>query len=59
MESYNLSNTTLVTKEYFEELKRKEEAFNRIVEVYSDNDLYSDEYVLETIQEQIDDMECD
>ena len=43
MEPYNLSNTTLVTKEYFEELKRKAEAFNRIVEVYSDNDLYSDE----------------
>ncbi|MDW4150196.1 hypothetical protein QI200_12825, partial [Staphylococcus saprophyticus] len=37
-----------------QEVYRKACAFDRIAEVHSDNDLYSDEYVLETIQEQID-----
>lgn len=40
-----------------EEVYRKACAFDRIAEVHSDNDLYSDEYVLETIQEQIDELE--
>ncbi|MDW4222045.1 hypothetical protein QI177_00460 [Staphylococcus saprophyticus] len=40
-----------------EEVYRKAKAFDRIVEIYSDNDHYSDEYVLETIQEQIDELE--
>lgn len=57
MESYNLSNTTLVTKEYFEELKRKEKVFNRIVEVYSDTDLYTDEDVLQVIADELDELE--
>lgn len=39
------------------EVYRKACAFDRIAEVHSDNDLYSDEYVLETIQEQIDELE--
>ncbi len=50
------------TDQAVEELKevyRKAKAFDRIAEVHSDNDLYSDEYVLETIQEQIDKMERD
>jgi len=40
-----------------QEVYRKACAFDRIAEVHSDNDLYSDEYVLETIQEQIDELE--
>ena len=40
-----------------QEVYRKAKAFDRIAEVHSDNDHYSDEYVLETIQEQIDKME--
>lgn len=40
-----------------EEVYRKACAFDRIAEVHSDNDLYSDEYVFETIQEQIDELE--
>lgn len=39
------------------EVYRKACAFDRIAEVHSDNDHYSDEYVMETIQEQIDLME--
>ena len=57
MESYNLRNTTLVPKEYFEELKRKEKVFNRIVEVYSDTDLYTDEDVLQVIADELDELE--
>lgn len=44
-------------EEYIKELECKAKAFDRIAEVHSDNDLYSDEYVLETIQEQIDKLE--
>lgn len=40
-----------------QEVYRKAKAFDQIVEIYSDNDHYSDEYVTETIQEQIDLME--
>lgn len=40
-----------------DEVVNKAKAFDRIVEIYSDNDHYSDEYVLETIQEQIDELE--
>lgn len=40
-----------------EEVYRKACAFDRIAEVHSDNDHYSDEYVMETIQEQIDLMD--
>ena len=40
-----------------QEVYRKAKVFDRIAEVHSDNDHYSDEYVLETIQEQIDKME--
>lgn len=40
-----------------QEVYRKAKAFDQIVEIYSDNDHYSDEYVMETIQEQIDLME--
>lgn len=47
-------------KEILKELQEvysKAKAFDEIVEIYSDNDHYSDEYVMETIQEQIDLME--
>ncbi|WP_204174246.1 DUF1024 family protein [Staphylococcus sp. GDY8P19P] len=40
-----------------QEVYRKAKAFDEIAEVHSDNDHYSDEYVLETIQEQIDELE--
>ena len=46
MEEYSLSNTTLVTKEYFEELKRKEKAFDTFlkykehVEKYDNSDCH-------------------
>lgn len=59
MEPYSLSNTTLVTKEYFEELKRKEKAFDEIIKVFKDSDLYTDEDVIEFIQEQLEELEDD
>lgn len=40
-----------------DEVVNKAKAFDEIAEVYSDNNLYSDEYVFETIQEQIDELE--
>ncbi|MGX0346598.1 hypothetical protein ACUXOE_001836 [Staphylococcus cohnii] len=60
LNSYNvLSGGTNITKpiDEIQEVYRKACAFDRIAEVHSDNDLYSDEYVLETIQEQIDELE--
>ncbi|MGW7932845.1 hypothetical protein ACWEWU_14585 [Staphylococcus xylosus] len=45
---------------YFDEWQKsklKAKAFDGIDEVYGDSDLYSDECVLETIQEQIDRLE--
>lgn len=41
----------------WQESKLKAQAFDRIDEVYGDSDLYSDECVLETIQEEIDRLE--
>ena len=60
LNSHNvLSGGTNITKpiDELQEVYRKAKAFDRIAEVHSDNDHYSDEYVLETIQEQIDKME--
>lgn len=50
-------NTYFKMAQEVEEVYCKACAFDRIAEVHSDNDLYSDEYVLETIQEQIDKLE--
>lgn len=54
---YFFTTTAKDMKNELEEVYRKAKAFDRIAEVHSDNDLYSDEYVLETIQEQIDKLE--
>ena len=55
MEPYSLSNTTLVTKEYFEELKRKAQAFDnymvdlsKTMEEYPHNYIKSDNFAKET-----------
>ena len=57
MEPYSLSNTTLVTKEYFEELKRKAQAFDnymvdlaKTMEEYPDNYIKSDNFAKETFE---------
>ena len=57
MVKYGWRDVEIVDGKYLEDLKRKAKAFDRIAEVHSDNDLYSDEYVLETIQGQIDKLE--
>lgn len=57
MEPYSLSNTTLVTKEYFEELKRKAQAFDnymvdlaKTMEEYPHNYIKSDNFAKETFE---------
>ena len=57
MEPYSLSNTTLVTKEYFEELKRKAQAFDnymvylaKTMEEYPHNYIKSDDFAKETFE---------
>ena len=57
MEPYSLSNTTLVTKEYFEELKRKAQAFDnymvdlaKTMEEYPHNYIKSDNFAKETYE---------
>ena len=57
MEPYSLSNTTLVTKEYFEELKRKARAFDnymvdlaKTMEEYPHNYIKSDNFAKETYE---------
>lgn len=44
-------------KDELEELESKADSFDAIVEIFEDGELYTDEDVLETIQEQIDGME--
>ena len=57
MEPYSLSNTTLVTKEYFEELKRKAQAFDnymvdlaKTMEEYPHNYIKNDNFAKETYE---------
>lgn len=57
MEPYSLSNTTLVTKECFEELKRKAQAFDnymvdlaKTMEEYPHNYIKSDNFAKETYE---------
>ncbi|MCY1039630.1 hypothetical protein OWI77_12550 [Staphylococcus nepalensis] len=40
-----------------DEIYAKAKAFDHIVEIYSDNDLYTDEDVLQVIADELDDLE--
>ncbi|WP_186305919.1 hypothetical protein [Staphylococcus arlettae] len=44
-------------EEYIKELERKAKILDEVIEVFKDSDLYTDDDVIEVIQEQLDSLE--
>lgn len=60
LKSYNvLSGGANITKpiDELQEVYRKAKAFDEIIKVFKDNDLYTDEDVLQTIADELDELE--